>query len=821
MVFGMEESCLCTHCESMSAVKRGQQPTVKILRDVLHKWEDASGLGAVAETTRGRSSDQKAKDQRNLKRIIAILECDSKYNMCVQALGTCLPSGDLADAKAACESGSCGSCGMTRLWSDGLRTQLFDVPYRSSAGKWVHKPKASIDKEWMSEVFWAEYESKPAREKGEQLLAMGDGEDEEYKSSLSNARECILTSKSGCVTDFLDVMEANLTSHIPYRICHEVSKAADAMFHRNRRPYMFSKNVDYSENGPIENYKKLQQGHWVSSQYTLLISVYDWLSVSEWNSETSPLQRGDSVTAHGEKAGEAIAANSYFATVDSIVDGGKVKIVQDGGEVTVLSRGQLRHRVFKNAVCASVSDDRRHCRHQVQHFAVQELRWLEKHLHEDHPEDLNTSHILSLHLHSDNASSHFKSTGAVEWTSRLAETQATACQKEMQLDDPPPTCVTWTFGAPGHGKGLWDGLGGMLKSKAKSIVRGAQSSKTATVIPGTGKLALYSAVDVYNMLLFHFQSPEWVSEAKASGKRIQTIQLFLSSQRPLKDPVRRPAPPESFTLLDGISSRYQFHVVHRGVMDARVRPCWCLACMKSFLGRTYVSAGQVSHVVAGCINAANRRYEFERRCCEKRSGRDMGGAVNFLYKVSLEKKKKCSAIGTNDWLLFKSPDRTERLWLGRAAPRAEWEQRPTWQNNGLRFKQNATETGDVRACAGDYLIYVQWYDFVKATPNGREYKVSKEPSHVPTVNNYMDLVAVDFKQQMQQITGDAGSSMSRRRACRTVQSLAAADDPYATVMNSVMTTHEQAHASERGRRYEMTHAAYDSGLKQLDRMLSM
>jgi hypothetical protein len=160
-----------------------------------------------------------------------------------------------------------------------------------------------------------------------------------------------------------------------------------------------------------------------------LISVYDWLSVSEWNSETSPLQRGDSVTAHGEKAGEAIAENSYFATVDSIVDGGKVKIVQDGGEVTVLSRGQLRHRVFKNAVCASVSDDRRHCRHQVQHFAVQELRWLEKRLHEDHPADLNTSHILSLHLHSDNASSHFKSTGAVEWTSRLAETQATACQK--------------------------------------------------------------------------------------------------------------------------------------------------------------------------------------------------------------------------------------------------------------------------------------------------------------------------------------------------------------------------------------------------------
>ena len=820
MVKGKEESCLCTSCESMSAVKRGQQSVAKVLENVLKQWEDRSASATATEASRLRGKAQRDKDVRNLRSIVQILTPDSKYEMCVAALGSCLPTGDLADAKSACEDGSCVSCGFTKLWSDGLRTQLFDVPYRPEKGKWVHKFKPSIDKDWMAEVFWAEYESQPVREKAANLKEL-DGDDEEYKTSVSNARECTLVTKSGCVTDFLDVFEASLTAHIPHRICHEVSKAADAMFHRNRRPFMFSKNVDYSENGPIENYRKLQQEHWVSSQYTLLISVYDWLAVDIWDSEVSTLKVGDTVTAHGEKSGLPVNPCSYFATVEAVQGNGMVSISNRRGAVETVLRSTLRHRVYKNAVCASVSDDRKHCRHQVQHFAEQEMVWLEAHLHKNHPLDLNTTHILQLHQHSDNASSHFKSTGAVEWFSRFAERQAVACQKAMELKDPLPACFTWTFGAPGHGKGLWDGLGGMLKSKAKSIVRGAQSSKTATVIPGTGSIALRSAVDVHAMLLHHFQSEEWIAEAKASKKRILTIELFLSSQRPKMDPIHRPSPPETFSLLDGISSRYQFHVISRGLVDMRVRPCWCAACMASISLRLNVSSGQESHTVCGCSNAQNKKYDFVRRACEKKTGRDMTVEVAFLSNLKHERTKKCQAIGSNDWLLFKSADQTERLWLGRAAPREQWQQQPTWRNNTLRQKKNWEDTGMIHASAGDYLIYVQWYDFVQSTPNGREYKISKNPYHEPTVNNQMDLVAVGLHEHIVQVTGTAGSSMARRRAPRNFQTLNPSNNPYAAVLNSVMTTNDVAYQTERGKRYEMTHAAYESGLKELDRMLSM
>jgi hypothetical protein len=63
--------------------------------------------------------------------------------------------------------------------------------------------------------------------------------------------------------------------------------------------------------------------------------------------------------------------------------------------------------------------------------------------------------------------------------------------------------------------------------------------------------------------------------------------------------------------------------------------------------------------------------------------------------------------------------------------------------------------------------------------------------------------------------------MARRRAPRNFQTLNPSNNPYAAVLNSVMTTNDVAYQTERGKRYEMTHAAYESGLKELDRMLSM
>jgi hypothetical protein len=55
-----------------------------------------------------------------------------------------------------------------------------------------------------------------------------------------------------------------------------------------------------------------------------------------------------------------------------------------------------------------------------------------------------------LHIFSDGAPSHFKNKGALHFTSYLKD--------KFKLRR-----VTWTFGAAGHGKGTWDGLGVLAK----------------------------------------------------------------------------------------------------------------------------------------------------------------------------------------------------------------------------------------------------------------------------------------------------------------------------------------------------------------------
>ena len=43
--------------------------------------------------------------------------------------------------------------------------------------------------------------------------------------------------------------------------------------------------------------------------------------------------------------------------------------------------------------------------------------------------------------------------------------------------------LTWTFGAPGHGKGTWDGFGGILKNAAtRRIVSESLIVKTASEV---------------------------------------------------------------------------------------------------------------------------------------------------------------------------------------------------------------------------------------------------------------------------------------------------------------------------------------------------
>ena len=204
--------------------------------------------------------------------------------------------------------------------------------------------------------------------------------------------------------------------------------------------------------------------------------------------------------------------------------------------------------------------------------------------------------------------------------------------------------------------------------------------------------------------------------------------------------------------------------------------------------------------------------------CHKTIGRDRGDQIKFVRDRKVELRGMCKGLSANDWVLFRTTDRDEPLWLGRAVPRVQWNQAVTYSNDKMRRVCCDDETGGVQADPGECLVFVQWYDFLRESEYGREYKVSAHPYDVPTVNNYKDLVAVKFDSCVHQLVGDQSGRRSLRRLARRVQGVAPDANPYAAILNSTMTTNEEAHAQERGRTYEIETAAYSNALLALDGM---
>ena len=99
-----------------------------------------------------------------------------------------------------------------------------------------------------------------------------------------------------------------------------------------------------------------------------------------------------------------------------------------------------------------ISDSKLHDTYFVRHFLSNVLLgpngWL---LNQTREPDLS-SRIRSIDICSDGAAAHFKQKGSIHFLSSLKTYS-----------------YTWVFGCPGHGKGTWDGLGGIVKNKTAKL----------------------------------------------------------------------------------------------------------------------------------------------------------------------------------------------------------------------------------------------------------------------------------------------------------------------------------------------------------------
>ena len=90
--------------------------------------------------------------------------------------------------------------------------------------------------------------------------------------------------------------------------------------------------------------------------------------------------------------------------------------------------------------------------------------------------------FVGLHMHSDNAPSHFKSSKTMYYLTTLPE------QLKSWSSVPGRSFrVVWEFGPPGHGKGVWDGIGACMKLTVRQDVVDHQPSRP-TVLTADGHI---------------------------------------------------------------------------------------------------------------------------------------------------------------------------------------------------------------------------------------------------------------------------------------------------------------------------------------------
>ena len=326
--------------------------------------------------------------------------------------------------------------------------------------------------------------------------ANADTDDDEYTPAETTIkRNLVLATMRGTLVDFLDEFERLSETHTLHRHLVSTKRKASISYDKNVRPLIVKRDIDFSENGSMKNYKQLQSQYWVTIMYTLFVSVVSWLLASEWNREEGLLKKGDEVTVYGEKAGQPINLDSFWGVVTGVIDPaqGKYEITDENECKHHVNRPDLRLRKRHTKAFGHVSDDKVHDRLAMQHFTKQELEELEKYMKQYFPDDIPHGRILRLHQHSNNASQHVKNTGALYFF----------------------TCLTtgiimfaayiYTFGAPGHGKGPWDGIGGRWKSKVDQC---SSSSETQGRLSYTDSGYIQSVKDVVMAIQYHFERGE-------------------------------------------------------------------------------------------------------------------------------------------------------------------------------------------------------------------------------------------------------------------------------------------------------------------------
>ena len=197
--------------------------------------------------------------------------------------------------------------------------------------------------------------------------------------------------------------------------------------------------------------------------------------------------------------------------------------------------------------------------------------------------------ILEHLVRSDGAGSHFKNKFTMQFMTKFKTDQGLVR-------------ATWCIGCPGHGKGKWDGLAGMLKQWLRQMIMDSV-------------LLIKEAKQVYELLRSHFMSDKWKNEHEMNYISVMNI-MYISED----EVVRKEPHSYDCTAIHahgrGCRDLYSFEGVRTNCLQSRVFSCWCVPCTLGGLVSWY-EVHQAAHpAVESCIPTAMQLLQRGVGRCE-------------------------------------------------------------------------------------------------------------------------------------------------------------------------------------------------------------
>ena len=665
-----QETCLCKHCVNFKNYMDVLKSLVKLFEPVVQPptMDACEDCEEVEDNDEDEAETDSWAGKSKLLELLKFCAIESKSEMCKFAL--CKGAFDGA-GKEDCINGKCthSECGFDKIWSKGLRSHVIN------SGNIL----STAPVEFQSSVKWTRIRSSKKTDPGE--------------AKQPNYESC-----NGTVVEFLDQFERDVFKRYPHhRFTIQRQKAMATEFERCRGPGWIQCDVDFAMDGeiPPPAGKSIQSDHWCPMSFTAFIATLSWIPRATWISRSSELPVGAAVTvepadkssagsiepAEGSYGGEVVELplRSDGLTDPELQQYGIRRFGADAdAPLEMVERRFLRHRARHTKAFVHISNDKTHDSQAAQTFINKTIEYIEENYVKTGKET-----FFAWHMHSDNAPSHFKSSQTMNYLTKLpARLASWAAGTGLTFR------VFWEFGAPGHGKGVWDGIGAWVKRTVRQDIVDHRPPTNRSVLTASGDIL--SPKQVAEHLKARFDNDEYVQQhLKATIN--QVVVIYTDTSEIVRVTTNK------YSQMPGMKKAFLWMAVREEVVLQRSFACWCPACMHaSSPGEGTMNS---NYAVADC-SSPSLTWKETVIAREDALGVANARTITRTYARSLRDQLlgHFEHINTPVWVAVQNrgEDEPDQYWIGRAT-------------GAEVYKSDGTE-GRVRYNEGDAKVTVEWFE---------------------------------------------------------------------------------------------------------------